>query len=119
MAREQNIGPADGYFTGEDKQLPITIFQGTSTTVRQDTTGWNANWMVKRDKLDADEDAVVSKAVTWTNAAQGEGLVAPSVTDIELISGGETLYHEAKRTDPGFKTVLVYGTLRLGQAVHE
>jgi hypothetical protein len=121
VAIEQNIGPAADYFTGEDKTLPFTIYQSDESTP-QDITGWSLSWMVKRRKTDADADAIVTKTVSagiaLTTPLSGVCTVTVTDTDIADIRGGVLYYHELKRTDAGFETVLSYGTLTLAHAVH-
>lgn len=122
MAIEQNIGPAVDYFTGEDKSLPFTIYQADEATL-QDISGWSLSWMVKRRKSDADADALVTKTtaaggIALTTPGSGVCTVTVTDTDIAAVLGGVLHYHELKRTDAGFETVLSYGSLVLSQAVH-
>jgi hypothetical protein len=112
----------DSYFTGEDKSLVFTIYQADGTTA-QNITGWALSWMVKRNATDADGSALVTKTtagggVVLTTPASGVCTVTVEDTDIANIVGGNSYVHELKRTDAGAETVLSYGSLVLGQAVH-
>ena len=121
MAVERNISPADDFFTGEDKTLPITIYQANGTTA-QNITGWNLSWLVKRKRLDLDVAAVVTKVtptgITLTTPLSGLCTVTVTDEDIATLSADTLYYHELKRTDVGSETVLTFGTFRLRQAVH-
>lgn len=116
MALEANVQ----FFTGEDKILSFTIYQSDGSTA-QNITGWSLSWMVKADKTDEDDEALVTKSgagVTITNGAAGQCSVTVEDSDIAALVGGTRYYHELKRTDAGLETVLSYGTFRLTQAVH-
>lgn len=123
MATEQNIGPDDHYFSGEDKRLPFVIYQSDGVTP-QDITGWSLSWMVKAARTDADADALLTLTtdgaeITLTTPATGAGEVEVDESDIADMAASTRYFHELKRIDSGFKTVLIHGTLRLGQAVHD
>lgn len=114
-----NIG--DEYFTGEDKALLFSITDASDDP--QDITGWAISWMVKRRKTHPDADAIVVKTVgsgiTLTSPTTGVLSITVSDTDVAAIVGGNLYYHELKRTDAGFETVLSQGQFVLNQAVHE
>lgn len=122
MARFVAITSASQYFTGEDKALAFTIYQGRSSTV-QDITGWALSWMVKARKTDADSAALVTKTtaddIALTTPASGLCTVTVTDSDIANLTGDVTYWHELKRTDAGNETVLAQGTFTLSQAVHE
>lgn len=121
MAIEANINADSDYFTGEDKSLQFTIYQSDGSTA-QDITGWSLSWMVKKRKTDADNAALVTKTtadgIALTTPASGICTVTVEDTDITALVGGTLYYHELKRTDAGYETVLSYGTFTLRQAVH-
>lgn len=123
MASEQPVSAAAGYFTGEDKRILFTIYQADETTP-QDISGWVLSWMVKRRKTDADDDAIITKTtsgggIALTTPVSGVCTVTLTDTDIESIRGEYLYFHELKRTDAGFETVLSYGQFMLNQAVHQ
>lgn len=111
------------YYTGEDKTLRFTIYEEEAHTTPQDITGWTLSWMVKKRKTYADADATLTKTtssgITVISAANGVVDVVVSDTDIAAIKGGLLYFHELKRMDAGFETVLSQGTFTLQKAVHD
>lgn len=120
MAIDRDITAGDDWFTGEDKLLSDTIFQGTTATP-QDISGWAISFMIKRDARDADIAAKVTKTVgsgvTLTAPLLGQLSIAITDDDTSALKAGNYAY-EIKRTDPGSETVLTRGTLTLRQGVH-
>lgn len=120
MAIDRDITATDDWFTGEDKQLSLTVYQGATTTP-QEITGWAISFMIKRDARDADASAKVTKTVgsgiVLTTPASGLMTITVTDTDTSLLKAGNYAY-EVKRTDDGSKTVLTRGTLTLRQGVH-
>jgi len=115
-------------FLGEDRQFVFTILNQAETVVI-DITGWALSWMVKRYKSDADLSAILTKTTGGAgivisgvfNAlpATNTQIATVTVADTDTATLTEELCHwELKRTDPGFETVLAYGTLELILAVH-
>jgi hypothetical protein len=130
MALNADIADANRYFTGEDKSLAFTVYEpGTSQAAAeagsgtpQNISGWTLSWMVKRFKTDADADALVTKTtgdgIMLTTPASGLCTVTVEDSDIDALQAGATYYHELKRTNAGFETVLSQGLFVLSQAVH-
>lgn len=118
-AYEQNVS---GYFTGEDKRPVITIMR-PGLTATQNIVGWSLSYMVKRRRTQSDSDALITKTTTsgieLTDAASGVCTVTIEDSDLVDIAANETYYHELKRVQAGYETVLMYGTFILKQAVHE
>jgi hypothetical protein len=120
MAVESNIAESDDFFIGEDKSLTWTIYQSDGTTA-QDVTGWALSWTVKRREGDLDASAVLTKTtssgIELTTPASGIVTVTVADTDTDSLHP-QTYYHELKRTDAGFETVLTYGRMVLRRALH-
>ena len=120
MAVERNITTADDWYIGEDKTLPVTIYQSNGTTA-QDVTGWAISFMLKKRATDADVAAKVTKTtvsgIALTTPASGLITVSIADTDTDGLAAGSYRY-EIKRTDAGFETVLTSGACVLRQAVH-
>jgi hypothetical protein len=120
MADEQHITSDSDFFLGEDKILTFTVRQSDEVTP-QDITGWAISWMLKRDASDVDASAIITKevgtGVVLTTPASGVCTVTLEDTDTATLPS-RLYYHELKRTDDGFETVLAYGTCHLGRGVH-
>lgn len=121
MAIESHVTAASHFFTGEDKSLTFTIVDAAG--VAQNISGWALSWMVKRRKTDADAAALLTKTtaaagIALTTPASGICTVTVEDSDLVTLAGGQLYYHELKRTDPGFETVLSFGQFVLNQAVH-
>lgn len=115
-----DIDASDDNFIGEDKILPITIYQANKRTL-QDITGWSLSWQLKADVTD------VAALLTKTTGGNGIVLTAPTsgvctVTiadnDTDALAPGSYV-HELKRTDPGSETVLCHGQFVLRRGVHQ
>jgi len=131
MAIEYDIHKSWGYFTGDDKRLRMRIAVDGSvladildgTADRENTVGWSLSWMVKRHKTDDDDAAIITKTsplgIVAVDASAGEWDVVLSASDVALILGDRQYWHELKRTNAGFKTVLTQGRFTLRQSVHE
>ena len=116
MSNEQNTS----YEIGRDHQFECEILN-TAQTAAVDISTWALAWMVKRYTSDADVAALVSKttgagiAVTGSFDADPEDntqLAVVTIEDSDTTSLNPGLYfHELKRTDAGFETTLIYGTI--------
>jgi hypothetical protein len=119
MAVESPIGPRDGWFTGEDKTLKYVV--------AGDTDGietWLIEWA-----LYARSDPTTA-LITRTNTAGVAGtagdptgdpppivtVFVPAEETVDLVPD-EQYSFVLRRTDPGFVTVLSYGTAVLRSAV--
>lgn len=87
---------------GENVTLPYTLLDGGAPL---DVTGWSISWRV----WNKGADNVLTKAVTLDTPASGEVSVTLSAADTTLVAG-EYLF-EMRRTDTGFVTPLMVGTL--------
>lgn len=120
MAVEHNITADDQWFTGEDKSLVFTVYQSDGSTA-EDITGWSLSWMLKRNKRDADADALITKTtgdgIALTTPESGVCTVSVADTETEDLRGGR-YYHELKRTDAGSEAVLSYGSAQVQQSIH-
>ena len=129
MAIHRDITRNDNVFTGEDKPFVFTIYEADDVTPI-DINGWSLSWMLKRNQLDVDANALITKSTalgsilitgTWNvNPATNSQRASLTLTDNELatISSRITYYHELKRVDANQETVLTWGTFSLRQAVH-
>lgn len=120
MAIIRNITADDDWFIGEDKTLPVTIYQADGTTA-QNVTGWTISFLVKKNQTDADLSAKVTKTtvsgIALTTPLSGLVTITVADTDTDAIAPG-SYWYEIKRTDAGFETVLTQGACWLRQAVH-
>lgn len=127
-----NVG--DQYFTVEDKSLRFTIYQDppdyyenngrpVHTGPKQNITSWQVSWMAKRRKSNVDGNAKILKfvgtGITITDGVNGVLVVDLDDADIDDIVAGQLYYHELKRIDGNFQTVLAQGTFMLNQALHQ
>lgn len=131
MAVETHITADHDLFIGEDKSLVCTIYQsdyavnpltGVVSGTAQNITGWTLSWVLKRKTSDADVSAILTKTtaaggIALTTAASGIATVTIADTDTDTFTPG-TYYHELKRTDAGFETVLITGRAVLKRALH-
>jgi hypothetical protein len=126
MSYTDNILKEDGWFTGEDKVLIITIYDPTATqpaieagvAATQEITGWALSYMLKRNRTDADSEAVLSRStVSGISIISPEVEVAVAAALTENLAEG-IYYHELKRTDTGIESVLMDGEVHLRRAVH-
>lgn len=123
MAIEHNIESSDEWFLGEDKSLIFTIYQSDGSTA-QNIAGWSMSWMLKRHRDDEDAEALITKTtssgIALTTPASGICTVTVADTDTETSPevGEGNYFHELKRTDAGFETVLSFGRCRLRRGVH-
>jgi hypothetical protein len=119
----------DDVFLGTDFERVFHIKNDDEDT-SIDITGWTLSYMVKRHHDQADNLALLEFTTTAgditiagafdatpsTNTQRATLFVGDDETDTEINPG---MYHwELKRTDPGFETVLCYGTLECIQGVH-
>ena len=121
MAIEAHIDRDDDFFIGEDKTLTFTIYQSDGTTV-QNITGWTLSWLLKGRPTDTDANAKVTKTTTaggivLTTPASGICTVTVDDTDTDALAA-DRYWHELKRTDAGFETVLTFGPCELQQSLH-
>lgn len=115
-----DIDADDDFFIGEDKTLPVTIYQANKRTI-QNITGWGLSWMLKGSLTDADADAVLTKTTTngITLSAPSSGVCTIAIADTDTDSLDPATYvHELKRTDAGSETVLFQGRCVLKRGVH-
>lgn len=114
MADEQHITSDSEFFLGEDKTLTFTV-------TGQNITGWSLSWMLKRKASDTDALAKITKTtadgIALTTPLSGICTVSVADTDTDSLRA-DIYWHELKRTDAGFETVLTYGTCELVQSVH-
>lgn len=120
MANIEDIATSDGWYLDEDKGLVITVYQSDGTTP-QSISGWSLSWMLKRRLTDADASAILTKTtasgIALTTPASGICTVTIADTDTTSIASGD-YYHELKRTDAGYESVLVTGKAVLLRGVH-
>lgn len=120
MAIEQNIDADDDFFIGEDKSLSFTIYQSDGSTP-QNITGWTISWMLKLKATDTDAAAKITKTtasgIALTTPASGVCTVTIADTDTDAIRA-DTYFHELKRMDAGFETILSFGACELRQSKH-
>ena len=117
---EFNIDADQDFFVGEDKAIQVTVYQSDDVTA-QDITGWSLSWMLKRKLSDADDAALLTKTtssgIALTTPASGVCTVSVADTDTDGLAPG-LYYHELKRMDAGFETVLSQGRCQLRRGVH-
>lgn len=113
---------------GIDKRYDCTILNKAKTEA-VDITGWALSWMVKRKATDLDAAALFVKttaggAITITGAYNVSPtvnlqLARVSIADEDTAALTPSLYvYELKRTDAGFETPLLEGTINFTYAVH-
>lgn len=118
-----NIRTDDALAIGTDHQFIFHI-KNDDESASVDITGWTLSFRIKRKLTDADAAALVTKTAsvggsfnsTPTLNAQ-RATVTVEDTDTDTVTPG-VCYYELKRTDAGFETILVHGTINLWQAVH-
>lgn len=123
VIRDENEVPE--FFTGEDKQLVITMDPDLDGTV-PDVSGWELEWSLRRTQT-SQGAAMLSKSTTLGGiTVAGVHSPAPGTnaqkifidfvdTDTISIRGNVTYAHSLKRMDDGNETVLAYGDFYLGQ----
>lgn len=120
MATKSDITADDDFFIGEDKSLVFTVTDAAGDALN--ISGWSLSWMVKRRRADADGSALIVKTtdddIALTTPGDGVCTVLVADTDTDAMLPGTLYYHELKRTDAGFETVLAYGELTLRPSVH-
>lgn len=120
MAVERHITEGDAFFLGEDKSLPVTVYQSDGSTA-QNITGWSISFMLKKKQTDSDAAAKITKTtasgITLTTPASGLLTISIADTDTDSLAA-DTYWYEVKRTDAGFESILTYGTCQLLQSVH-
>jgi hypothetical protein len=130
---DDNIDKADGWMTGEDKNLVFTIYTTGTTRAQidaggatpQNVTGWTLSYLLKRSIGDADSDALISKTtssgIALTTPASGIITVTIDDTDTDTLLDTEAdaiFWQELKRTNAGLEAVLSQGQVRLRRSVH-
>lgn len=124
MARESALT----LFLGEDHQFVYSILNEAQDAAI-DISGWALSWMVKRNLLDADASALLTKTTggggivvsgTYNSNPDVNTQVATiTLLDTDSSSLAQGLHHyELKRTDDGFETVLGYGRVSFVRGVH-
>lgn len=119
MAKTQNIALQIGI----DKRYDCTILNTAETQV-VDITGWAISWLVKVRESDLDASAILTKTtanggVTITGVYNASPtlnaqVARVSINDEETDAMTEALYHhELRRTDAGFETPLIEGSLHI------
>jgi hypothetical protein len=115
-----DIDDRDDFFIGEDKVLPITIYQANKKSL-QNITAWTLSWMLKSSLDDADNLALLTKTttsgITMTAPTSGVCTVTIADTDTDALQPGK-YWHELKRTDAGSEVVLCQGRCVLKRGVH-
>lgn len=118
MSTVANVMPASNFFTGEDKQLRVTIYQTDGRTV-QNITGWALSWTLKQSPTGA---VVMQKTtadnIALTNPTAGICTITLTAEDLAVLAGETAYYHELKRTDVGGRSVLSEGAFILRQSLH-
>jgi hypothetical protein len=115
-------------FIGTDFRYVHTTYTAARTAI-VDTTAWALSFVIKRRPTDSDMDAVFEKTtsnggvvVSGTfNPDPGTNTQVATVTIADTDTDGVLpgSYHwEMKRTDPGFETILSYGTVELKRSLH-
>src|SRR5262245_21667791 len=119
------IETALSYWLGTDKAFDFTIYTSAAKTTIRDVTGYNTNFMVKRNIDDADGAALITVAGTVSgtfnanpalNAQKIRATLVDTDTDTEIQPG--VGHWELKRTDAGLEEVMGYGSMDLRRAVH-
>lgn len=127
MAKQTDLTGTNGLFLGVDYTYPFTIKNGAETAC-VDISGWALSYLVKRQAVEPDGQAMLSKqtgnGITISGVFSADpalntqvATVAIADTDSQLLEAGECVY-ELKRTDTGAETVLAYGALTLIRSVH-
>jgi hypothetical protein len=80
------------------------------------------SWMLKQKATDTDAQAKITKttaagSIALTTPLSGICTVTVEDTDTDGLRAN-TYWHELKRTDAGFETILSYGACELLQSVH-
>lgn len=121
MAKETALSPL---FLGTDFSYVFHVKNEAEDTSIE-ITGQALSFMVKRDPLEEDDAALLSKSATIAgtfNATPSVNTQRATVTiadtDTATLAPLDTAYWELKRTDDGFETVYAYGTVELKRGVH-
>lgn len=114
--------PIDVIFAGTDVPLAFTIYESNAADAAvQDITGWTLSWRLKVRADDPDARTLVlkttSSGIALTAPGAGVCTVTLEDTDTDHLMPGE-YYHELKRTDAGFETVLSYGLCAVRRGGH-
>lgn len=121
MALKVDIIESDGRRTNTDFAVEcfITAADGVSA---ENVTGWSLSWMLKKRSRDADAAALITKntvsGITIVDGAAGHVRVTIHAADTASPFVGGQYRHELKRTDVGFKNILIEGEFYIGQALH-
>ncbi len=113
VAEESPIN--DGWFVGEDKTLHFTI---TGEDVGG-ISGWAMEWAVYRSRARSTEPPLLTVLATGVapTALEGAKAVVPLSGEQSAALGPGIYQHVLRRIDPGFRTVLSFGSAKLRSAV--
>ena len=121
MAIRRNITADDEFFLGEDKTLPLQVFQKDKVTP-QDISGWgDIRYLLKTHKDALDADALVQKSladgIEITDGANGWIVITYVQGDTDgnselsaRIKPRVQYWYSVKRHGTGVDTVLTHGT---------
>lgn len=114
------------YFLGTDTAFDFTIYTSKSRSQIRDISSYTLNFMIKRNKSDADGSALFSGSATVTgtfnadpatNTQKATAQIAD--TDLPVSTTAGQVHWELKRTDAGAESVLAFGPMLLRRPVHD
>lgn len=127
MSYTDHVIKEDGWFTGEDKIIAITVYvQGTTQAAikaglatEQVITGWALVWRLKRNKEDPDSEALITRTTDdgITIDSTWNAFVSIAAEQTENLEEGN-YYGELKRSDAGANATLSDGRYYLNRSVH-
>lgn len=115
MAVESNVNADDEWFVGEDRQWQFEFVSGDTS----DIADWPMNLaFYHRRAKDSDPPLVVVPAVGVVGGPSAPDRAVATVTAAESMQLGRGIFQFVlRRTDPGYRTVLSYGSAELRSPV--
>lgn len=130
MPYEQNITKHDEFFQGVDIDFDGVVYDPTATKAtiadgsapRQNISGWALSLLFKRQRGDADDDALLQLTtgageIVIVDGPQGEWTAAIADDDTDDWAQ-EEIFYELKRTDSTEECILTYGKCFVRRALH-
>lgn len=134
MAREVNYTADDHIFIGEDKEIPMTVWDDSDpdAPVPIDVSTWALEWILRKGDTTIDP-ALIAKTtgagITVTGIFSSDPLVNTQIVVVRLddtdtasadgtsvVLKPNTYRHSLKRTDDTLETILAFGDFELLEA---
>lgn len=120
MARQQNLGDTEDWFTDEDKVLSFEIYDSTEALI-EDVDGWTIEWKLRHVR--DDDRVLLTKSGSVTGSYSADPVINTQRTNITIADTDTATFQPGKyrytlrRTDTGNETMLAYGDVTLKDGV--